>query len=46
MFSEPQEPPPGLPDARAASADKFLRKRGRCLIKIGDRWMLQRMADF
>jgi hypothetical protein len=46
-FAQPQQPASSLPDSHAATAKRFLEKRGWTLVKSVDgTWQLQRLANF
>jgi hypothetical protein len=46
-LAEPQQPAETLPDSHAATANRFLSKRGWCLVKSSlGYWRLQRLANF
>ena len=46
-YARPQEPAPTLPDSHAASAKRFLEKRGWTLVKnVEGFWQLQKLANF
>jgi hypothetical protein len=46
-LAEPQQPAETLPDSHAQTANRFLAKRGWCLVKSSlGHWRLQRLANF